>query len=78
MGHGNYAKFKFKVYVSTGVTTDAASYSKFPAVTLGREESKPKIWMNSKHCLSSAKGISIEEAHHLLYAGTAATDAENL
>ena len=43
MGHENYAKCKFYVYVSTDVTADAASCWTLAAFILTLEKSEPKI-----------------------------------
>ena len=39
---------------------------------------KPKIWMHTNHCLSSAKAIPIQEVQNLLCVDAAASYAENL
>ena len=71
MGHENYAKCKFYVYVSTDVTADAASCLTLAAFILSLEKSKPKFWMHIKHCLSSAKAIPIQEAQKLHFVDAA-------
>ena len=43
MGHENYAKCKFYDYVSTDVTTDAASCCNIATVILTLEKSELKI-----------------------------------
>ena len=78
MGHKNYAQCKFYVYVSTDVTADAASWWTLAAFILTLDKSEPKIWMHIKHCLSSVKAISIQEAQQLHCVDAAASDAENL
>ena len=57
MRHENYAQCKFYVYVSTDATADADSCSKFAAFILTLDKSELKIWIQIKHCLSSAKAL---------------------
>ena len=78
MRHGNYAQYKFYVYVSTDVTADATSCWIIAAFILTLETSEPKIWMHIKHCLSKAKAIPIQEAQQLHCVDAAASDAQNL
>ena len=78
MAHENCAKCEFKVYGSTDATADAASCSTFAAFISILGDSKPKIWMHTNHCLSSAKAIPIQEVQNLLCVDAAASDAENL
>ena len=60
------------------MTADAASCWTLSAFILTLEKSEPKIWMHTKHCLSSAKAIPIQEAQRLHCVDAAASDAENL
>ena len=78
MGHKNYDKCKFYVYVSTYATADAASFWKLAVVILTLERIEPKICMHIKLCSSSAKAITIQEAQKLHLVDTAESDAENL
>ena len=50
----------------------------FAAFILAPKQGKPKIWMHINHCLSSVKGIPIQEVQILLCVDAAASDAENL
>ena len=68
----------FRFFVSADATANAASCSSFSVFILSPEESKPKIWMHTKHCLSSAKVLPIQEVQILLCVDAAAPDAENL
>ena len=67
----------FFVYVSTDVTADAASCWTLAAFILTLEKNKPRIWMQIKHCLCSAKAIPIQEPQKLHCVDAAASDAEN-
>ena len=78
MRHENYAQSKFYVYVYTDATADAASCSTFASFILTLEKSEPKIWMHIKHCLNSAKAISIQETQNMHCVDAAAPDADNL
>ena len=78
MGHVNYAKCKFYVYVTTDITADAASCLTLTAFILTFEKREPKTGMHVKHFLSSAKAIPIQKAIKLHCADAAASDAENL
>ena len=69
----NYAKCKFKVYVSTDATAVAASCSTLAAFILTPKESKPKI----KHCLSSVKQYQFKKYKKLICIDAATSDAEN-
>ena len=64
--------------MSTDATADTASCSALAAFISTPEESKPKIWMHIKHCITSAKAIPIHEIQKLLCVDAAASDAENL
>ena len=66
-----------EVYVSTDETADAASSSTLATFVLTPEDSKPKIWMHIKHCLS-AEAIPIQEVQKLLRVDAAASDTKNL
>ena len=78
MAHKNYATCEVYVYISTDATAYAASCSTLAAFIATPEESKPKIWMHIKQCLTSAKAIPIHEVQKLLCVDAAASDAENL
>ena len=78
MGHENYARCKFYVYVSTDATADAACCSTFASFILTLEKNEPKIWMHIKHCLNSVQAIAIKETQNMHCIDAAASDAENL
>ena len=60
------------------MAADAAPLSAFASFILTLEKSEPKIWMHIKHCLNSAKAITIQEAQNMYGSDAAASDAENL
>ena len=78
MRQENYTQFKFKLYVSTDATADAASCSTLAAFISTLENSELKIRKHIRHYLSSDKAITIQEAQKLLCVDAAASDAENL
>ena len=79
-GGENFAVCKFYVYVSNDATAGghAASCWRLAAFIWTLEKSEPKIWMHIKHCLSSAKAITIQETPKLNCVDATASDAENL